>query len=78
MQCNLLSIGQLIQNRYNVFFEDDVCTIIDKPPNNKCIAQVNMTRNRMFPLRMRAYLNKRAAMAVVTQDTSQREEKDEN
>ena len=33
MKCNLLSIGQLIQKGYNVFFEDDVCTIMDKPPS---------------------------------------------
>ena len=40
MKCSLLSIGQLIQNGYNVFFEDDVCIIMDKPPRNQCIAQV--------------------------------------
>ena len=40
MKCNLLSIGQLIHKGYNVFFEDDVCTIIDKPPRKKCITQV--------------------------------------
>ena len=33
MKCNLLSIGQLIQKGYNVFFEDDVCTIMEIPPS---------------------------------------------
>ena len=32
LKCNLLSIGQLMQKGYNVFFKDDVCTIMDKPP----------------------------------------------
>eukprot|EP00253_Pinus_taeda_P031977 PITA_31977 len=33
MKCNLLSIGKLVQNGYNVFFENDVCTIMDRAPN---------------------------------------------
>eukprot|EP00253_Pinus_taeda_P009148 PITA_09148 len=33
MKCNLLSIGQLVQNGYNVFFENDVCTIMDRAPS---------------------------------------------
>ena len=53
MKCNLLSIGQLVQKGYNVFFEDGFCTIMDKPPSKQCIVEVKMTRNRMFPLRMR-------------------------
>ena len=73
MKRNLLSIGQLIQKDYNVFFEDDVCTIMDKPPRKQCIAQVKMTRNIMFPLKMRADLKKGEDMAVVTQETFQSE-----
>ena len=38
MKCNLLCIGKLVQKGYNVFFEDDVCTIMDKPPIKQCIA----------------------------------------
>eukprot|EP00253_Pinus_taeda_P005324 PITA_05324 len=34
MKCNLLSIGQLVQNGYSVFFENDVCTIMDRKPAN--------------------------------------------
>ena len=72
MKCNLLSIGHLIQKRYNVFFEDNVCTIMDKPPRKQCIAKVRMTRNIMFPLNMRKDLKKGAAIAAVTQETFQR------
>lgn len=48
MKCNLLSIGQLVQKCYNVFFENDVCTIMDRLPNKCCIAEVKMKRNMMF------------------------------
>ena len=78
MKCNLLSIGQLVQKWYNVVFEDDVCTIMDKPPSKQCISEVKMTRNRMFPLRMRADLKNGKEMAAVTQEVFQREIKDEN
>ncbi len=54
MRCNLLSIGQLVHKGYNVFFVNDVCIIMDRAPNKRCIAEVKMTRNRMFPLRMKA------------------------
>jgi len=30
---NLLSIGHLMQKGYNVFFKNDECTILDKPPS---------------------------------------------
>ena len=56
---NLLSIGQLIQKGYNVFFKDDVCTIMDKPPCRQLIAKVHMTNNRIFPLKMRLDLRKK-------------------
>ena len=49
---------------------------MNKPPSKQCIAQVNMTRNRMVPLRMRADLKKGVEMVAVTQETFQREEKD--
>ena len=35
MRCNLLSVGQLVQKGYNVFFENDVCTIMDIPPSKR-------------------------------------------
>ena len=78
MKCNLLSIGQLVQKGYNIFFEDDVCTIMDKPPSKQCIAEVKMTRNRMFPLRIRADLKNAEEKAAMAQEAFQSEPKDEN
>lgn len=45
---NLISIGQLMQKGYNVFFKNDVCTILDMPLSKQFIAKVQMTKNRMF------------------------------
>eukprot|EP00253_Pinus_taeda_P018805 PITA_18805 len=47
LKCNLLSIGQLIDKGYNVFFKDNTCTIKDITPSKKIIAQVQITSNRM-------------------------------
>ena len=30
---NLISIGQLMQKGYNVFFKNDVCILLDRPPS---------------------------------------------
>eukprot|EP00253_Pinus_taeda_P033983 PITA_33983 len=78
MRCNLLSIGQLVHKGYNVFFKNDVCTIMDIPPSKRCIAEVKMTRNRMFPLRIRADLKNKEVIAAVTQEALQSVPKDEN
>eukprot|EP00253_Pinus_taeda_P025810 PITA_25810 len=78
MKCNLLSIGQLVQKRYNVLFENDVCIIMDKAPSKRCIAKVKMTRRKMFPLRMKADLKYGEEIAVVTQEAFQSEPKNEN
>eukprot|EP00253_Pinus_taeda_P008514 PITA_08514 len=78
MRCNLLSIGQLVQKGYNVYFVNDVCTIMDIPPSKRCIAEVKMTRNRMFPLRIRADLRNKNVIAAVTQEAFQSVPKDEN
>ena len=37
LKCNILSIRQLLNKGYNVFFKYDVCTIMDIPPNKKFI-----------------------------------------
>ena len=47
---NFISIGKFMQKGYNVFFKNDECTILDKPPRRQLITKVQMTRNRMFPL----------------------------
>eukprot|EP00253_Pinus_taeda_P025032 PITA_25032 len=78
MKCNLLSIGQLVQKGYNVFFVNDVCTIMDRAPNKRCISEVKMTRNRMFPLRIRADLKNKEVIAAVTQEAFQSMPKNEN
>eukprot|EP00253_Pinus_taeda_P036285 PITA_36285 len=78
MRCNLLSIGQLFQKGYNVFFVNDVCTIMDIAPSKRCIVEVKMTRNRMFPLRIRADLKNKNEIAAVTQEAFQSVPKDEN
>lgn len=78
MKCNLLSIGQPVQKGYNVFFVDDVCTIMDKAPSKQCISKVKMTRNGMFPLIMKADLKNKEEITAVTQEAFQSEPKDEN
>ena len=79
LKCNLLSIGKLINKGYNVFFKNDVCTIMDIPPSKKVIAEVKMTSNIMFPLNFNTELKgKRKNVATVTQEVFQQEVKDEN
>eukprot|EP00253_Pinus_taeda_P002334 PITA_02334 len=78
LKCNLLSIGQLIDKGYNMLFKDDMCTIRDIPPSKKIIAQVQMTSNRIFPLKLRAYLKEGRTIAAVTQELFQEQVKDEN
>ena len=53
LMCNLLSVGQLLEKEYRVFFKNKVCTIYEKYPSKQLIARVEMTRNRMFSLIMR-------------------------
>eukprot|EP00253_Pinus_taeda_P024649 PITA_24649 len=78
MRCNLLSIGQLVHKGYNFKFKNDVCTIMDIAPSKRCIAEVKMTRNRMFPLRIRADLKNKEVIAAVIQEAFQSVPKDEN
>ena len=49
-------MGQLSQKGYRVVFEKNLCTIFDMPPSNMVIARVEMTNNRMFPLRMKSIM----------------------
>ena len=58
---------------------DLVCTIMDIPPRKKIIAEIQMTNNRMFPLKLnRGLKGKRKNAVVVTQQFFQKEVKDEN
>jgi hypothetical protein len=33
LKCNLISVGQLLEKKYIVFFKNKVCTIYDKLPS---------------------------------------------
>ena len=47
---NLLSVGQLLQKGYSVYFEDEKCRIFNKE-NNLTVAVIKMS-NEVFPLSM--------------------------
>ena len=51
---NFISIGRLLQNKYDVRFHDTYCAIYDKRPNKRLIAKVEMTKNIIFPLSLRS------------------------
>jgi len=38
---NLISMGQLMQKGYNVFFKNGECTILDESPRKQLIAKVH-------------------------------------
>jgi len=79
LKCNLLSVGQLINKGYNVIFKDDVCTIKDIPPSKKIIAKIQMTNNRMFPLKLNTDLKgKVRIIAAVFQESFQKQAKYKN
>ena len=46
----MISIGQLLQNQYDIRFYDTYSTIYDKPPSKRVIDKVEMTKNRIFPV----------------------------
>ena len=52
MKHNLMSIGQLIQNGYKVLMENDKCVIHEKDGSKMILASIQMTKNRMFPLKI--------------------------
>ena len=54
LNVDLISIGQLIQNQYDIQLYDTYCVIYDKPPNKRLIAKVEMAMNRIFPLSLRS------------------------
>ena len=53
LNVNLINIGQLIQNQYDIWFYDTYCVIYHKPPGKKLIAKVEMTKNEVFALSLR-------------------------
>ena len=68
---NLMSIGQLMQKGYNVFFKNDVCTILDRPPSKQLITKVQMTNNRMFPLKIISDFQKEGAEAQLSMNSQE-------
>jgi len=46
---NLISVGKLRQNRYEVIFKGPTCAIIYKPPSRRLIAKIQMNKNIMVP-----------------------------
>lgn len=50
---NLISVGQLTQNGYQVIFKVHACTILDKPSNKCLISHITMTKNTLYPLWMK-------------------------
>ena len=66
-KCNLLSIGQLMNKGYNVFFKNDVCTIMDIPPSKRVIAEVHTIKNKLFPLKLITNIKEGGVVAAVTQ-----------
>ena len=57
MKHNLMRIGQLIQNGYKVLMENDRCVIHEKDGSKNLLATIQMTKNRMFPLRIETYFS---------------------
>jgi hypothetical protein len=47
---NLISVGQLSQHDYEFIFNVPTCTMLDKPHSKRLIAQLQMTKDRMFSL----------------------------
>jgi transposase InsO family protein len=69
LKVNLLSVGQLMQNGYDVQFHGSSCVIYDKTPCRRLLARVEMTKNRMFPLCLKSVnLSESYAHTVSSQD----------
>ena len=66
-----MSVGQLMQKGYNVFFKNDVRTILDKPPSRQLIAKVQMTNNRRFPLKIRSDLKEECAQSQLSMNSQE-------
>ena len=67
MKHNLMSIGQLIQNGYKVLMENDRCVIQEKDGSKRLLVAVQMTNNRMFPLKIKTCFSSQVVVAPPTQ-----------
>ena len=52
MKHNLMNVGQLIQNVYKLLMENDKCVIHEKDESNRLLVVVQITKSRMFLLRI--------------------------
>ncbi|KAK2978752.1 hypothetical protein RJ640_013027 [Escallonia rubra] len=50
LEQNLLSVGQLVEHGYMVYFEDNGCKIYDKSDGKKFMTNVKMEKSRNFPI----------------------------
>ena len=50
LKSNLLSAGQLLEKGYEITIQKDACEIYD--PSRRAIAIVQMSSNRLFPLKI--------------------------
>ena len=62
MKHNLMSVGQLIQNGYKVLMENDKCVIHEKGESDRLLAIVQMTKNKIFPLRIETYFSSQVSV----------------
>lgn len=53
---DLMRVGQLSLNGYEVIFKGLTCTILDKSTSRRIIEKIQMARNRMFPLILRNFI----------------------
>ena len=63
MKHNLMSVGQLIQNSYEVLMKNDKCVIHEKDGSKKILVVVQMTKNRMFSLKIETYFSSQIIIA---------------
>eukprot|EP00253_Pinus_taeda_P017123 PITA_17123 len=68
---NIISIVQLMQKGYNVFFKNAMRTILDRSPSKQLIAKVQMTNNRMFHLNIRLNLKEEGAQAQLSMNSQE-------
>jgi len=48
-----------------------MCTILDRPPRRQLIPKVQMTNNRMFPLKLKSNLQKEGAQAQLPMNSQE-------
>jgi len=60
-----------MQKGYNVFFKNDVCTILDRPPSRHLIVKVQMKNIRMFPLKISSDLKEEGVQAQLSMNSQE-------